>query len=560
MHTRLALVLAATIAFAGAASADPPQPALVVQAKPVSRLLAEYKEMVRQAGGPAEGDRLVKAFEQELKDALGEEGFEGLDINRPLAAYSVLKEKEEDCGLVLVAPVTGEKEFLAFLKRLDIGAEAVEGKKGVYLLELPEELDPFPNDSHLQFADGWAYLTLNDGDPTDAKNLVPVANLFDPADPSLVSAKFIPGRVPEKLLTTVLEGVEESAANLKMFLGAVQDPGAKFYGTFLEHGPKLLRRYAEGAVKEVSEVGLKFTFDPMSGDTVTEITLVPKPGTALAKEVAAKGATTNRFAGLVPKDAAAGLLVKAPLFSPELRDIAAALFEYFGDELKETPDVPERLKPVVTDGLKALAGAAKGGTVDAGFALLGPDKAGKFTLVAGLSLADTANVEKALRLLAKDVDLGKDIELDVAKLGGLSVHKVPLLRLLPDEAREPLGKVFGEKSSGAVAFAKDAVFVAVGPDAVEAVKSAVEAKPGPAAAVDVTANAAKLQKLAAAIDPMAGTEFAKHVGTEDKPLAALRVVVEGGQKLTAKVTMNVRLLPKLVMAFEAKAEVAPPPR
>src|SRR6185503_7384912 len=104
---RFRLTLAALLLGAGLASAEPPKPAVVVQAKPVSRLLGEVREMARQVGGPNGGERLVKEFEQSLKDALGEEGFEGLDINRPLAAYAVLKEKPEDCRLVLVIPVTG---------------------------------------------------------------------------------------------------------------------------------------------------------------------------------------------------------------------------------------------------------------------------------------------------------------------------------------------------------------------------------------------------------------------------------------------------------------------
>src|SRR5262249_7728111 len=159
-------------------------------------------------GGTAQGDELVKQFEQSIKDVLGEKGFEGLDINRPIAAYSILQDKLEDASLVLVVPVLNEKDFIGFLERLNIKAEAVKDKKGLYTLE-PENGAFFPKTSHLQFTDGgWAHLTLNTGEPTDPKNLIGVGDLLDNADTSLFSLKLYPGRVPEKLLATLLEELD----------------------------------------------------------------------------------------------------------------------------------------------------------------------------------------------------------------------------------------------------------------------------------------------------------------------------------------------------------------
>lgn len=555
---RFRLAAAVLLAAAGFAAAEPPKPAAVVQAKPVSRLLAEYKEMVRQVGGPTEGERLVKGFEQELKGALGEEGFEGLDINRPLAAYAVLADKPDDCRLVLVVPTTGEKEFVAFLGRLEIKAEAVKDKDGVYTLDFDGD-EPFPNASHLRFADGgWAYLTLNDGTPTDPKDFVPVADLFDHADQSLVTAKVYPPRVPAKLAAEALDQIDQAAAQMKQFvgLGVEEKHWAKFATTFLEQGPKFLRRYVETGLKEATEVGVRFDFDRATGDTVTELALVPKAGTALAKEVAARAKTTNRFAGVVGKDAALGVVVKAPLFAKELRDIGGALVEAGTEEVKRL-EIPEKLKAVADEAGKALGRVVGSGTLDAAVALNGPDADGKFALVVGLSFDDPAALEKALRAAAKDGDLAKDFQFDVAKVGDVSVHKVPLARLIPEEAAGGFAKVFGEKPAGYAAFAKDAVFVGFGAGALDAVKAALEAKPGPAPALEVTGNTKRLQKLAAAIDPMAGEEFAKHLGVEDKSATFLRVTVEGGDKLTARATLNVRYLPKLAVAD--KVEVVPPP-
>ncbi|MBA4190074.1 MAG: hypothetical protein C0467_18980, partial [Planctomycetaceae bacterium] len=484
MRSRFVYSLAVMFALSGIASAQAPKPAVIVQTQPVSRLLAEFKEMIRQVGGTAQGDAMVKEFEKSLKDGLGEKGFDGLDINRPLAIYAVLKEKAEESGLVFVVPVTTEKDFLAFLERIEIKAAAVEGKKGLFELDLPDDI-PFTKGSHLRITDnGWAYLTLNDGEPTDAKNLVAINDLLDNADVSLASVRLFPGRVPPKLVAGVLDQMDQAAAGLKMFLGG-GGGDSKALKVLLEEGPKLVRRYTETGLKEAELASVKFTFDPANGDTVTELSLVPKPGTPLATEIAAMTPTTNRFTGVVTKDAAASLLFKAPLFAKELREIGATNFEEMGADLKDTP-IPDKLKPVVAEALKGIARTVKAGKGDVAVAFNGPNADGKFTLVAGLSFEDAAAVEKAIRALAKESDFGKEFEFDVAKVGEVGIHKLPLHRVFPDEAHEKLAKVFGDKPAGAVAFTKDAVFLAFGPGAVDSVKAALEAKPAEAPAVDVT--------------------------------------------------------------------------
>lgn len=548
MRSRFLSATVAVLALAGLAPAQAPKPAVVIQAKPVSRLLVEFKEMVKQVGGPAQGETMVKEFEADLKDKLGEKGFEGLDINRPLAAYTTLKDNLDDCGLVVVVPVTGEKEFVEFLGRLKLKAEPVKDKQGLY------ELDGgFPKGAHVRVTDaGWAYVSINDGGAPEPKDLVAIGDLFDNADPSLASIKLYPGRIPAKFAAAVLNEIDNGVNALGAFAGGAGGPEAKFLKSFLDNGPKLLRRYVETAMKEVNEVAVRFNFDPTSGDTVTELTIVPKAGTPLSKEFAARKPTTHRFAGLVTKDTAGAVLVKAPLFAPEVRDMAAALVEAV-DAATSQDGLPENLKPVATEVWKGLARTLKGGDADAAVVLQGPDKNGKFTLVVGLSFDDPSALEKAVRAAAKGSEFAKEFELDAAKVGDVSVHKVPLYRSFGMSASESLPKVFGEKVPTTVAFAKDAIFFAMGADSFEAVKAAVAAKPGPAPALDVVGNAARLHKLVTQTDPKGGVEFAKYMGTEDKQVTALRLTAEGGEKFTAKLTLNVRVLPK-VFVLGASAE------
>ncbi|MFO0825526.1 MAG: hypothetical protein U0792_20800 [Gemmataceae bacterium] len=548
MRSRFVYAVAAVFALAGVATAQPPSPAVVVQTKPISRLLTDFKEILRQIGGPEQGMKMVKDFENDLKRSLGEQGFEGLDINRPIAAYAVLKDRPEDCGLVLVVPVTTEKEFLAFLERSGIKTEAVKDKKGVFTLDMHDHT--FPKDSHVRFNDnGWAYLTLNDGEPTDAKNLVAVGDLLDNTDQSLASVKVFPGRIPAKLVAKLLDELDQTANTLKMFFAAGPGGEAKVLSALLEQGPKLLRRYAETGIKEANEIGAKVSFDAMNGDIIVDAALVPKPGTDLAKEIAAIKPTTNRFAGLVTKDAAVSVLFKAPLFAKELREIGGAIFEGIEKELKGG-DVPEKLRPIVVEGLKGIGRTVKSDDLDAAFVIHGPNADGKITMVAAMSLNDAAAIEKAVRALGKDSDFSKDFEFDVAKVGDVGIHKVPLTRLLPEGNPERRAKIFGEKPVGAVAFAKDAVFLAFGAEAVDRVKAALEAKPTAAPAFDVTVNAGRLHKLVAGVDPKDGETFAKYMGKADKNLAAVRLTIDGGTKLTGKLTLNTQVVPRVFLLGE----------
>ena len=96
MFMRFVIAVGAICVSAIPALAQVVKPTVVITAKPLSQLLSEYREMIRQVGGPSAGGQLATAFDNQIKEVLGEQGFEGLDINRPLAAYTVVKEKFED--------------------------------------------------------------------------------------------------------------------------------------------------------------------------------------------------------------------------------------------------------------------------------------------------------------------------------------------------------------------------------------------------------------------------------------------------------------------------------
>ncbi len=567
MSARAVLALVATLFWTGIVTAEPPKPPVVLQISPASRLLTEFRELIRQVGGPARGERAVMRFEEQLKERLGEQGLEGLDINRPLAGYAVLKEKSKDSGFVLAVPVTGEKEFLGLLTRLEVARPVpVKDKPGLYTIEdFPGEELGITKRSHLRFVDGWAYLTFNDGEPTAAKDLVPVGELIDNTDPGLVTLRVFPARVPEKLLKAQLDELDKAVTEMKMAFGG-NEPIFNVVLAFADNFPKLARRVAETGVKEANEARVSLGFDAATGEIAAEMTVFPKAGSPLAKVVAARVPTTNRFAGLHSPDAVVSLLARVPRIK-EMRELGASIFDTTDKALQQfAPDFPAALKSATSEALKGMSRTfrATDNEVDAAVALHGPNKAGQFTFLLAVSFDDPARVEKALRAAAQDPAFAKEFTLDVAKVGGVSLHKVPLHELFSEDNEESgaVAKLFGEKAPGYVAFGKDVVYAGFGPEALERVKGAIAAKPGPAPVVDATVNPGRLHKLLAADSSDTGQEFAKRFaeqfGTADQSANLFRVTVTGGETLRLKVATNARTLLRLVAWSIGPLGVEPP--
>lgn len=550
MTIRAAVALAVGLWAVGLAAADPPRPPIAFQTQSVSRLLADAKELIRQAGGPEYGEKAVRVLEEQLKNQLGERGLEGLDINRPLAGYLLFRDAFEDTRLVLAAPVTGEKEFVTLLGRLtDAPPRPVAGQRGLYRLEGPgNEGADRKRASHLRFVDGWAYLTLNDGEPTPVQDLVPPRELYDPTDANLASLRLFPGRLPEKLVKAALEQIDQRADEVKMLGGAL--PGGVNPAGSVDELAKLLRRGVKTAVREVDEVRVSIGLAPGASEIGVELTVFPKAGSPLARAVRELPPTTNRFAGLLTPDTTLSVLSGLPRIR-EFRDLQAASFNPLEALLAQAPpELPDALKTVVSEAVKGMTRTLKdtGRDVDAAVVLYGPDAGGQFTLLVASSFDDPTGVDKAVRQLAEDRVFGQFLRLDAAKAGKATIHQLQLAELIPDgEDRKELRQVFGEKPQCYVALAPDAVFVTFGSQALNKIKEAVAANAGPAAGLDVSWNGERFGKLLAALSPEGAKVFARQMGPEDRLTSLLRITSSGGETFRLQLGVSVTGLVRAVV-------------
>ena len=143
----LALLLCATAGLPARAE----KPALVVQAQPAAALIAEGKALAKLAGGTAPAD-----FDDWLEDTFGEDGLKGLDLTKPLLAYSTLKGPAADCKFFAIVPVSKEADFLDLLERLDREATPVAGDATLYRIGDEDDEGVL----HFRFHKGSAHFVL----------------------------------------------------------------------------------------------------------------------------------------------------------------------------------------------------------------------------------------------------------------------------------------------------------------------------------------------------------------------------------------------------------------
>jgi len=526
-----------------ALAADPP---VVFQTQPVGKLLDD----LRAVGSLLGGDAAVKELNDNIKRNLGEKGFDGLDLTRPIVGYVMVPADVEQFVVVVVLPATGEKEFLDLCERANKQKpKPLPG--GLYELP-PADLGVPGIKAAMRFADGSAYVAAGK-DPAPAlapKALLPVGKLFDPAERAQLSGKVYFDRLPKDLRAKLGQGIDD----LKKQIGSLPaqlgpDVNEAVKGVIAEF-TKLGTRYLD-EIKDADTATGRVSLEPGNAEAAVELALTGKAGTALAKDIAGRKPTTNRFAGLVTRDTAVGFKTRLPLFAPELRAAAALGLEAGQKYAAKNP--PPVGAGAVDELFKGLIRTVKTGEFDLAGGVRGPNTDGTFTAVGAVAFEDTKPLEKELRGLVAALPPLKDmVVLDAAKVGEVSIHEVKVAGQMPAEMK----KVFGEGATVALAFAPKGILVAVGSDAVNVVKEALALKPAPAPVMDVTINPARMAKLVTAFGGNA-TDITDTLGSGDAPVSVSSLSVDGGKELRVRFALNLRVFPGRAWA-SSKPPPAPP--
>jgi hypothetical protein len=524
---RYALVLSlALVAPLGARAAEP---ALTFQVHPLDRVFGELRVAAEFVGG----QKAVQAFNKGLEESFGKKGLEGLDIGRPVVGYVTLGAKVEDTTVVIALPTTGEKEFLALLDRINF-AEHKPLKDGLYAV--PSLTPEFK--ARLRFANQHAYLAygLNPEAALEPKALADPVKLYDAAERGLIAAKLHFDRIPADFKTALLAKVLELKKQLD------KEVDRDIAGVMKELVPELEKLFVRYALLSAGAdtLTVRFGVDAPSADVLLEATLKPKADTALAKLLAERKPTTNKFGGLVTPDTVAGFKTRLPYFNDELRAAAVKGFEAANKEAGN--NAPANVKPVLDELFKGLGRTAKTGEFDIAGAVRGPDKNGDFALALAVAFEDPEALEKEFKKAVKNDPPPFEIKWDDDKLEKINIHTV---KIPGGGFFNELTKTFGgDAATVAFAFAPKGLFVFFGPDAVKDLKAALVLKPQEAPVIDVLINPARVAKFAGKTDPMAAVEVEKVLGKEDKLISAASLRVSGGKELNVKFALNLRVLPR----------------
>ena len=544
---RYALVLTAAALFAPSTlrAADPP---ITFQTHPIDRVLDE----LRAAADIVGGEKAVKAVNQAIKDKFGAKGFEGLDISRPVVGYVLLAPKPENITAVVALPITGEKEFLALCDRANHENHRDLGKGLYYLPPLDRRYK-----ARMRFSDQYAYIAygVNPEPALDAKALVPPQKLYDPAEKAVVAAKLHFDRITPDIKLALPAYIAEIKKELagpggfdRDFEMILKPAMPELEKMFVRYG--LLLGGADTAT-------LRMSVDVPASDVVVEATLTPKANTELAKELAARKPTQNRFAGLLTPDTVIGFKTRLPFFNDELKAAGAKGLEEAGRQMAN--NVGPNSKGATEELFKGLIRTVKTGEADIVAGIRGPDKNGDFSFVGVFAFEDAAALDKEFKkMIEKDSPANEQerFKWDADKVGNVSIHTYKFAGRGFLDPSKPLG---GEKCTMAFCFAPKGVFVVIGPDPIVTIKGALEVKPTESPVLDVVLNPSRMAKFAEKIEVGGGLEMERVLGKEDKLVSAASLRVTGGKELNVRLGLNLRVLGRSAVADELdRAEKVPP--
>jgi hypothetical protein len=523
-------------------------PAVVYQTQPVGRVLDDVRATVKLVAG----DKAVEDVNKDIKRKLGDKGFLGLDINRPVLGYVDVAPNLTDTVLVLALPVSNEKEFLDFCERWN-KSKPKSLKDGLY------EVPPLTPElkAVMRISDGYAYIATSMSDPAralDAKSIVPTAKLYDPTDISLASGRVYFDRLPKEVWAKAKQGLD--FVKLMMAGGGAQlgAPEKLILEPVLGLGERFLH-LSEGA----KQATLRLDLNAGTADFQATLTVTPNAGSPLEKVIGGMKPASNAFAGLVTPDAAAGGRIHVPFDVPEVRDGTVKALEFLQKEAANNAFPP--MQPFISELLKGAIRTVKAGPVDVGVALRGPDRDGFFTGVGAITFDDPSAVEKEFKKFTTTApqELQKCFQWDAEKINGVSIHLFDFGAVPGREGGDEIRAMFGPNAKMAFAFAPKAYYQAIGPDVIATLKAAMTVKPEVVPDLEVAINPSRLVKFIQAIEPQAGGMAAKVLGTDDKLAQALVLSVSGGKELTVRLGLNGLLLGRWSVALEVGAANAPPP-
>jgi hypothetical protein len=497
-----------------------------VRVKSLNALLQNLNLVVKLVGQ----EEAAQQIEGLVKSKIGKMGLEGIDPSRSFGAYVRFgKAIDEITGAILI-PMVDEKTFLTLLD--NVGVNYAKDKDGIYTHKTNKNVDLY-----FRFAHQYLYITSVNTESIQNKNLPdPAKALAIPGDATISLVARV-DQIPNDAKLIALAQLEEAilAAQRK------EQPGqTKLQEAFRVALLSDFQKLGSSLIREAAEVRFDLDISDKTKEMTVNFTVTGKPGSDLAKTIKNIGDLKSPLASMVKKDVAfQGALHFA---------LPDALNKAFINVITEVKD--NALKGIQNDTKKdqakalfeAMMPTAKAGELQIVAAVLGP-KAQRYTFIGALKLKDGDKLGRTVHDLLKEAlkDIPADqrgmIQLDFDRVGAIQIHKF----VLPKDPKidKIISGVAGDNQLF-LAFRDDALFLALGKEALATLKTALAKKDSAGSQPLVfdfeVARMALLMAQTQEHKDLAGKLF------PDGENGRVRLTIEGGANLSAHLQMRLNVL------------------
>ncbi|HVS39591.1 MAG TPA: hypothetical protein VMS17_28800 [Gemmataceae bacterium] len=509
------------------------RPAIVVAFKSLDGLTADAKYIAELAGK----DNEAAQFEALVKRFLGK-NLSAVDSKKPIGLYVRINADDPQLSeAVVLVPVADEDGLIGLLKNFPSLTVDNKDADGVY--KVMAENVPVP--IYFRFANKYAYVTAANKDAIAKNRLLAPTAVLPPQGTSLLMLAIHGDAIPAKYKDMAVTAVTQQLAQAKQQDQPGETPTIKaFRLAAIDQAGELI----QSVIEDGSDLTVSVDVDQAAGELSASAVFSGKPGSKLAGGIADLATKKSLGASLIGSDSAVNMVINLAV-PQKVRESASDLLV---DGLKQALANAPGGRDLADTFIKAATPTIKAGVLDAGLDLRGPTADGHYTLVMGMKVEQGAEVEKLLRDIVKAAPADqKNLKLDVAKVGSVSIHQI-----IPDANQsmdENTKKLFGENPNIYFAVRDDAILLAGGPGALDALKSVASAKPTPGPTIQVEVSMSRAAKVAAGENP-AAPDIAKKVfkdGKKDK----VRLSIQGGKALTLKFSMDAP-----VITFSAQLQEA----
>jgi hypothetical protein len=509
----ITLLLVPALAQASDVKRPAPLPPTIVIRLDSLDALVERLDFV---GGLLDQQDQAKKLGAFLISKCGPKGLFGVDGKRPIGLYARVGADISDINGVVMVPVTEPRQFKEMLESL--GWEVSVDQKGLYTVKQ----NLLPIDVQYRIANDYAYVGLAGMSTLEADGLLTPDTIFGTKPLSTALSLTIRlDQIPEGLGGMFLDVFKEGREKFAEHAGGTQAQRALCLALSKE-----LFGILESVLKDGEELNVDFDIDQKTKQLTADVILTPKAGSKLAENIAKLGQRKTLFAGVLEKDAAVNGLINIDLPAEVRSALTDVILESVDKALEDGVNKSKKQKIALL--FNALKPSLNAGGIEAAVSIRGPNADERFLTVAGFRVEQgkkmAATLIKLVGLLPERER--KAIKLNADEVDGVAIHKIEIETAVDGKAKQFVGDAF-------VAFRDDAVFLAIGEGALEALKKALRT---PAA---VTAPLEFDSSLMMAVGTNYTGSSDSAPSTQRQQLdSRVRLKLEGGDALRLRFTMD----------------------